>query len=430
MKSNQKLSILVWLFKAKATKDGRAPIYARITIDGLSEEIAIGRKALPQYWDTESKLVTEGGIESKVTNQKIVQTKTDLDRLFMVLQTQYKRVTPTMLKNAYNGLSPLQSKKSGGQNSGVKMMLVESLDQFIAAFEMKVQKGLRSKETVKQWKTTRAKLVSFLGFEYKVKDVPLAAIEHTFAEAFYDYLTLHISQPLSEITAKKHVKKIRQIIKIGVSRKVISSNPLEAFNCSGGDKDVMPLELTEVEAIYHKALSIKRIAQVRDAYIFQCFTGLAYQDIYNLSPEHIVQVGKKGERWLIQQRGKTEVTAMIPLLPIVEEIIERYKDDPYCKLNNRLVPVNSNYRYNVYLKELAEICGIKRELNTHLARHTFADLMLNSGIPLEDVSKMLGHKTIRTTQRYARVRKERIARGMTKVRSLLFNKDGKLKKVS
>lgn len=98
MKSNQKLSILVWLFKAKATKDGRAPIYARITIDGLSEEIAIGRKALPQYWDTESKLVPEGGIESKVTNQKIVQTKTDLDRLFMVLQTQYERVTLTMLK--------------------------------------------------------------------------------------------------------------------------------------------------------------------------------------------------------------------------------------------------------------------------------------------------------------------------------------------
>jgi len=94
------------------------------------------------------------------------------------------------------------------------------------------------------------------------------------------------------------------------------------------------------------------------------------------------------------------------------------------------MPVNSNYRYNVYLKELAEICGIRRELNIHLARHTFADLMLNSGIPLEDVSKILGHKNIRTTQRYARVRKERIGKGMSKVKSLLFNKEGKLKQVS
>lgn len=170
-------------------------------------------------------------------------------------------------------MSPLQSKKSNGQDTGIKMMFVESLDQFIATFDAKVQKGLRSSETLKQWRTTRAKLVAFLTFEYKVKDVPLTAIEHTFAEAFYDYLTLRASQPLSEITAKKHVKKIRHIIKIGVTRKVISSNPLDAFNCSGGDKDVMPLELTEVEAIYHKALSIKRIAQVRDAYIFQCFTG-------------------------------------------------------------------------------------------------------------------------------------------------------------
>lgn len=429
MKSNQKLSILVWLFKAKATKDGRAPIYARITIDGLSEEIAIGRKSLPEFWDTESKLVTEGSIESKITNQRIVQTKTDLDRLFMVLQTQYEHVTPAMLKNAYIGLSPLQSKKSNGPDTGTKMMLVESLDQFIAAFETKVQKGHRSKDTLRQWGTTRAKLVGFLAYEYKLKDVPLTAIDHNFADAFYDYLTLHIDEPLSEITAKKHIKKTRQIIKIGVTRKVISSNPLGAFICSGGDKDVMPLELTEVEAIYRKTLSIKRIAQVRDAYIFQCFTGLAYQDIYNLSPENIVQVGRKGERWLIQQRGKTEVTAMIPLLPIVEEIIEKYKDDPYCRFNNRLVPVNSNYRYNVYLKELAEICGIRRELNTHLARHTFADMMLNNGVPLEDVSKMLGHKTVRTTQRYARVRKERIGKGMAKVKSLLFSKDGKLKKV-
>jgi len=200
MKNNQKLSILVWLFKAKATKDGRAPIYARVTIDGRSEEIALGRKALPEYWDAENKSVTEGGIEAKITNQKIVQAKTELDRLLMVLQT--------------------------------------------------------------------------------------------------------------------------------VIRKVITSNPLEAFVCSAGDKEVMPLELPEVEAIYRKPLSIARIAEVRDADIFQCFTGLIYQDINNLSPDDIVEVGKKRERWLIKDRGKTEVTAMIPLLPIGDELIEKYKDHP------------------------------------------------------------------------------------------------------
>lgn len=124
--------------------------------------------------------------------------------------------------------------------------------------------------------------------------------------------------------------------------------------------------------------------------------------------DHIVKVGLSAERWLIKDRGKTGVSEMVPILPIIEELTAKYKTDPYCIINNRLIPVNSNSTYNGYLKEIAAICGIGRELNTHLARHTFADIMLNSSIPLEDVGKMLGHRNIRTTQRYAHVRKNRL----------------------
>ena len=120
---------------------------------------------------------------------------------------------------------------------------------------------------------------------------------------------------------------------------------------------------------------------------------------------------------------------MVPILPVVDEVIRKYKDHPYCRVTGKLLPVNSNARYNSYLKELAIICNIARELNTHLDRHTFADIMLNSGVLLEDVSKMLGHKSVRTTQRYAKVRKSRISRNMEKVRSLLFTSEGKLKHV-
>jgi site-specific recombinase XerD len=204
---------------------------------------------------------------------------------------------------------------------------------------------------------------------------------------------------------------------------------LEGFVCSGGNKEVMPLELFEVEAIHKKEIDIDRIGEVRDAFIFQCFTGFAYQDMYNLSPENIVKVGRSGEKWLIKDRGKTEVTEMVPILPVVQELIDKYKNHPYCKVNNRLIPVNSNFRYNVYLKELAVICGIKRPLNTHLARHTFADMMLNNGVPLEDVGKMLGHRNIRTTQRYARVRKQRISDHMALVKQKLFTNSGKLRAV-
>jgi site-specific recombinase XerD len=115
---------------------------------------------------------------------------------------------------------------------------------------------------------------------------------------------------------------------------------------------------------------------------------------------------------------------MVPILPVVQEIIEKYEGHPCRKINGKLLPVNSNAHYNGYLKELSLICNVARELNTHLARHTFADIMLNSGVPLEDVSKMPGHKNIRTTQRYARVRKSRISENVAKVRGKLFTKTG------
>jgi site-specific recombinase XerD len=438
MKSNQKLSILLWLFKAKATKDGKAPIYARITIDGKDDEISLGRKTLPEFWDTKNKIVTSGGMEAKVTNQRILQIQTDLDRHFMVLQTQHEDVTPAMLKNVYKGLPALHKKGKVPEQSPDQQTLLGYFDSFIAKFAIQVEKGLRDKGTLRQWTTTRSKVVSFLAFRYRAKDIHLTDIDHSFADDFYDFLTLHVPEPLAEITAKKHVKKTRQILKIAIRKKVIASNPLEGFNCSGGDKEVQPLELDQVEAIYRKRLKIQRLDKVRDAFIFQCFTGFAYQDIYNLSPENIVRVGRKGERWLIKERGKTQVPEMVPILPIVEELIEKYKDHPDCKANNRLMPINSNYRYNVYLKELADICGItfenisvnNQEFNTHLARHTFANIMLNNGVPLEDVSKMLGHKSIRTTQKYARVNKYRISENVAGVAEKLFTKTGKLKKVT
>ncbi|MCF2446765.1 tyrosine-type recombinase/integrase [Dyadobacter sp. CY345] len=146
-----------------------------------------------------------------------------------------------------------------------------------------------------------------------------------------------------------------------------------------------------------------------------------------MSLENIVRVGRAGEKWLIKDRGKTDVTEMVPILPIVQGLIDKYRNHSYYKINNRSIPVNnSHYWNNVYLKELA---GIRRDLNTHLASHTFAEVMLNSGVPLEDMGKILGDRNIRTTQRYARVRNNRITENMVRVKGILFTKSGKLKAV-
>lgn len=431
MKSNQKLSILFWLFKAKASRDGKAPIYARITIEGMNEEISLGRKTLPKFWDNKVKMVTEGSSEARITNQKIGKLKTDLESHFMLLQSQQGHITPAMLKNAYQGLPTCsQRKRSGSSTQDNTQTILEAFDQFIQTFDQKVKKNLRSEGTLRHWRSTRKKVSHYINYQYGRRDLDLREIRYSFADSFYNYLTLEVANPLAEPTAKKHIKKTKQILGACVNQELISANPISSFVCGADETDIPPLELYEVQTIYKKENLIERLAEVRDVYIFQCFTGFAYQDLYDLKPENIVRVGKNAERWLIKNRGKTGVSEMVPILPVVEEILEKYKGHPCCKINCKLLPVNSNAHYNGYLKELAIICNVARELNTHLARHTFADIMLNSGVPLEDVSKMLGHKSIRTTQRYAKVRKPRISQNMEKVKSLLFTSEGKLRSVS
>lgn len=431
MNSNQKLSLLFWLFKAKATKDGRAPLYVRVTTDRDNIEISLNRKIHPDFWDANLKRDLEGGAEAKKTNSKIEQAKVDLERHFLVLQSQFENVTPLMLKNVFNGVPATLSKTQVKEKHVNQKKLIETLDHFIIEFEKLVIKDIRSKETLKGWKSTRNRLREFLIFNYGNDDIDLKNIEYDFARDYVTFLTVDREEIMNESSAMKCVRLLKQLLTYAESKKWIDNNPIEKFRAPHREKEVAPLEYTDVMQIFDKEISVARLDEVRDAFIFQCFTGFAYQDVYNLSPENITSVGNKGKLWLIKDRGKTGVSEMVPILPVVASIIEKYKDDKFCIKHNRLIPVNSNQRYNGYLKEVADICGVQRHLTTHLARHTFADIMLNiGGVSLEDVSKMLGHRSIKTTMRYCRVRKVRIDASMELASNILFSKSGKFKTVA
>lgn len=427
MKSTQTLTILFWHRRSKKDANGFAPIICRISIDGMKEELSTGRKAHVDHWDNSSKRVTAGQ-HAKMTNSLINSMQVDLERHFTVLQSNFDVVTPLKLKNVYRNLP--HDHKNGQTTHTIKrtISLLELTDLQIKDFSELVEKKLRSPETLKQWKATKSKIAEFILYQYKIDDMELVDIRYSFAQDFLAFLTIKRNPSLGEAAAMKQIKNTKQILKLAETNGWITKNPIEKFRCGADEPEILPLEISEVENIWHHKLKIERLDKVRDAFIFQCFTGFAYQDIYNLSHQHIITVGITREKWLIKERGKTKVTEMVPMLPIVEQIIKKYSNDPYCKINNRLIPVNSNYRYNCYLKELSDICGLHRELNSHLARHTFADLMLNIlGFPLEDVSKMLGHKNVRTTQRYARVKKSRISKRMRIAKEILFDSSGLLK---
>ena len=183
----------------------------------------------------------------------------------------------------------------------------------------------------------------------------------------------------------------------------------------------------ELEVMANKEIKFERLALVRDIFLFSCYTGLAYIDVKQLSSLNI-NIGIDGFKWIFTNRQKTDTKSNIPLLPMAEEIIAKYKDHPQCINQGKLLPILSNQKMNAYLKELADMCGIQKELTFHIARHTFAtSVTLTNGVPIESVSKMLGHKNLRTTQHYAKILDKKVSEDMQILRLKLGVKNSEVK---
>ncbi|GAB1415423.1 hypothetical protein MASR2M117_08290 [Paludibacter sp.] len=186
-------------------------------------------------------------------------------------------------------------------------------------------------------------------------------------------------------------------------------------------KDVGRVFLTqeEIECLLQKNFAANRLNLVKDIFVFSCFSGLAYADVKKLTKKNI-SIGIDGEKWIFVNRTKTDTRSSIPLLPVAADIIEKYKDHPQTENQGRLLPVLSYQKMNAYLKEIADICGINKELTYHIARHTFATTVtLTNGVPIESVSKMLGHKDLKTTQHYAKILDKKISDDMRVLRERL-----------
>ena len=196
-------------------------------------------------------------------------------------------------------------------------------------------------------------------------------------------------------------------------------NPFLAFKCTTRKVERTELEDNELMRLAKKKFKVKRLEEVRDCFLFSCYTGYAFVDAKKLTPQHIM-TRNKGELWVVTSRTKTEITANVPLLPQAIRILEKYKDDPSCIAANRLLPMKSNQKMNAYLKEIADLCDIEKNLTTHMARHTFATtITIENDVPIETLSKMLGHTKISTTQLYGRVKEKKIGRDMSKLKKKL-----------
>ncbi len=402
MHLNQKLSLLFWLWNAKKDSEGRSPIYVRITIDGQRAQFSLGLKIHPDHFNAAAGKAKGNAPEAARINSEIHIVKGRLQQYFNVLSTQSKFVSPDTLKNVYLG----------------KHTPSKTLLQLIAYhnenFEEKVGVGHRSIATLKKYNATREKARAFIRHEFGTTDVALAQIKPSFAEDFYHYLSVY--EHLENNTIIKHIKNIKKMLMVAVSKEWMPGNPIAGYRCTYKASERERLTEEELQKLIHAKFKRTALEEANDCYLAMCFTGYAYKDAFLLSPENI-QVMEDGEKWFVKNREKTACKENVPILPIVEKIIEKYKEHPFCVAYHKVFPIHSNQKFNNALKEIAKACGIKKTLTTHTARHTFATTVtLSNGMPIETVSALLGHSSIRTTQIYAKVVAKKVSEDMNSLK--------------
>lgn len=407
MKLNYTYSRILWVKKGKQRSNGEAPIYLRITIDGKRSELATKKWVAVDKWNASTQTIKGNTEEIRISNTFLQTLLSKVDRIHFDLSMQEQIPTPDQIKNQLLGIEEKPQEKT----------MLDAFEYHNLKMADMVKIGKTSSKTLLRYKITQNKVVAFMERKFKLSDMPLKEMRLAFITEFEHHL-LTVDKIQSN-TAHKYIKNLKKIMNMAVGLNWIPANPFNLFKCSYVSTDREILNEEELDIIRLKKITVPRLAEVRDVFVFCCYTGFAYSDVYQFTHD-AVTIGLDKEYWLCTNRQKTGTRESVLLLPIPLQIIEKYRNDEYCIKSNKLLPVNSNQRYNSYLKELADICGIKKHLTTHIARHTFATTVtLANGVPIETVSSMLGHKNIRTTQVYAKVIEKKVSDDMKNLRDRL-----------
>lgn len=390
-----KMTILFIGKKSRTTKHQLLPIYLRVTIEGKRFEVATHRHAKPSDWSPSAGKV-------KGRSEIAIETNMALDE---VRKKVYEYKGQILIENRNFTVNTLREKWFGEDRNKRTLLGVFRLS--ILDLEKLVAKGLYKRSTLVKYISTEKHLIEFLKWRNNGCDVLLVDLRMEFAGNFEYYL--EAEKGLSINSSGKMIKNLKKVIRDCVDKDWMDRDPFWRFKVKHVDPRVPHLSAGELNALEEKEISIPRLALVRDLFLFSCYTGFAYVDVAHLTSDH-VKIGIDGKKWLVKNRQKTDISERVPILPPVERILSKYGDDSEFTKDKKLLPVPSNQKVNAYLKELGDICGITTKITFHIARHTFATTVtLENGVPIDSVSKMLGHRSIKTTQIYARVTDKKIS---------------------
>lgn len=388
---------LFYLKKGRANEGQKTPIYLRLTVNGKRSELSISRKVDPKLWDAKLQKVRGNSIEAKQANIFLDKVRNKVNKIHENYLDQHIPFTSADLKNTYLG-----------KDKKVKMLL-EIFDEHNRQMKSLVDIEF-SLSTYKRYYTTRNHIQQYLKTDYGKNDIPVRDVNLKFIRGFEYFLKEKKS--CNHNSSLKYVNLFKKIVRIAVGNGWISKDPFYNYKIKFKSVEREFLSKEELETLVDKELGGKRLSIVKDMFVFCCYTGLSYIDIQELTSDNIV-MAIEGNFRIQSKRHKTKTKLGIPLLPPALLLLEKYKEHPKVVNGNCVLPVLSNQKSNAYLKEIAEICRIEKNLTTHLARHTFATTVtLSNGMPIETVSKLLGHKNIRTTQHYAKIMDRKVDEDM------------------
>ncbi len=385
--------VVFYLRSNYVNKEGKTSVMLRIYLN--NERLSLGSTGISvksSQWDKEKERI-------KGRTTEALNTNLQLDNIASGLQSIFRRIEMSDVVSLERIKSEFLGKK---EEIDTLMQLFEKHNDDVAK-QVGVSVG---KATLQKYNVCKRHFSEFLEKQYKRSDLKLTELTYVVIREFDLYLRTEVGQ--NPNTATKTMKTFKTITLLGQKMGVLLHDPFmnHRFHIEPVNRGFLTDE--EILCIAHKQINIPRLELIRDIFIFSCFTGLAYIDVSNLTPDHIVTLGDK--QWIMTQRQKTSVETNVLLLDIPKAIIAKYGGKTYR--NGKLFPMLTNQKTNSYLKEIADICGIKKNLTFHLARHTFATMSLSKGVPMESVSKMLGHTNIRTTQIYARITNKKIEHDM------------------
>ncbi len=397
-----------FIVRSDKKQSGVSPVLMVLSLDGRRAYVTTGQKVEISKWDSYNGKFIGESAKIRTMNEFLERMRMDVIRIYNEMNSRQEDITVDELRKALKGENERKSKT-----------LLEVCKLYNSSFEKLV--GIEIGEiTFKRYATFANKVEDFMKLKMGIKDIRLENIKYSFGLEYDHYLKSEVK--LHQNTLVKYIQYLNRVLDYAVKYEWLDKNVLFGYKCPVKETKREYLTADELQRIVDKEIRIVRLQEVRDCFVFCCYTGYAYKDAAKLTPDHI-GTGINGNKWIYTSRQKNDNTSNVPLLDQAMEIIEKYADHPDCVSKNRLLPMKSNQKLNAYLKELADICEITKPMTTHIARHTFATtVLLSNGVSMEATSKMLGHSSLKTTQIYGKILETRVGSEMEMLKAKLSTK--------